>query len=147
VKKLKVNWPKFTATFKALRAPIFNWAVGLTLAFKAGLLFELFRVTPAPTEPLFLQLFSWLVIVFGIGYFWASKDPAANAPIVRLGLLGKLSVVLAALACVLTGAVSWQMMILASADLLYVILFWRALKGMESLKVRELITDHEARGR
>ncbi len=115
-----------------LTAAIFNWAVGLTLAFKAELLFELFRVTPVPAEPLFLQLFSWLVIVFGIGYFWAYKDPVANVPIIKLGILGKLSVVLVALACVLAGAVSWQMMLLASADLLYVILFWRALKGMRS---------------
>jgi hypothetical protein len=113
-----------------LTAAIFNWAVGLVLAFKAELLFELFRVTPAPTEPLFLQLFSWLVIVFGIGYFWASKDLAANVSIVKLGLLGKLSVVLVVLACILTGAVSWQMMLLASVDLVYAALFWRALKSL-----------------
>ncbi len=115
-----------------LTAAIFNWAVGLTLAFKAEFLFELFRVTPVPVEPLFLQLFSWLVIIFGIGYFWVYKDPVANVPVIKLGILGKLSVVLVALACVLAGAVSWQMMLLASADLLYVILFWRALKGMRS---------------
>jgi hypothetical protein len=113
-----------------LTAAIFNWTVGLALAFKAGLLFELFRVTPAPTEPLFLQLFSWLIIIFGIGYFWASKDLAANVSIVKLGLLGKLSVVLVVLACILAGVVSWQMMLLASADLVYAALFWRALRSL-----------------
>ena len=112
-----------------LTAAIFNWAVGLALAFKAGLLFELFRVTPAPTEPLFLQLFAWLVVVFGIGYWWVSTDPAANAPIIKLGILGKISVFLAVLACVLMDAVSWQMLILASGDLVYAALFWRALKA------------------
>ncbi len=110
-----------------LTGAIFNWAVGLALAFQARLLFELFRVTPVPTEPLFLQLFAWLVVAFGVGYFWVSRDPAGNIPIIKLGILGKLSVVLSALACVLMGAVSWQMMILASADLLYLMLFWRAL--------------------
>ena len=109
-----------------LSAAIFNWLVGLALAVKAQLLFDLFRVSPAPTEPLFLQLFAWLVIVFGIGYFWVSRDPAPNTPIIKLGILGKISVVLACLACVLTGVVSWQMLILASADLVYAILFWRA---------------------
>jgi hypothetical protein len=113
-----------------LTAAIFNWAVGLVLAFKAELLFELFQITPAPTEPLFLQLFSWLVIVFGIGYFWASKDLAANVSIVKLGLLGKLSVVLVVLACILAGVVSWQMMLLASVDLVYAALFWRALRSL-----------------
>ena len=111
-----------------LSAAIFNWLVGLALAVKAQLLFDLFRVSPAPTEPLFLQLFAWLVIVFGIGYFWVSRDPAPNTPIIKLGILGKISVVLVCLGCVLTGVVSWQMMILACADLVYAVLFWRALK-------------------
>lgn len=113
-----------------LTAAIFNWAVGIALAFKARLLFDLFRITPQVTEPLFLQLFAWLVFVFGIGYFWVSRNPSANIPIIKLGILGKTSVALVALACVVTGSVSWQIMILASADLLYAILFWCALKGV-----------------
>ena len=109
----------------------FNWLAGLAVAVNAELLFGLFRITPLPTEPLFLQLFAWLVIVFGIGYFWVSRDPVANVPIIKLGMIGKLSVVLVSLACVLTGSVSWQMMTLVSADLLYAILFWRALKAIQ----------------
>ena len=109
----------------------FNWVAGGAVAVNAGWLFSFFRVTPLPTEPLFLQLFAWLVIVFGIGYFWASRDPAANVPVVKLGMLGKLSVVLVGLVCVLTGSVSWQIMLLMSADLLYAILFWRALKAIQ----------------
>ena len=106
----------------------FNWLAGLAVAVNAELLFGLFRITPLPTEPLFLQLFAWLVIVFGIAYFWASRDPAANVPVIKRGMIGKLSVVLVSLTCVLTGSVSWQMLILVSVDLLYAILFWRALK-------------------
>ena len=109
----------------------FNWLAGLAVAVNAGWLFSLFRITPLPTEPLFLQFFAWLVIVFGIGYFWASKDPVANVPIIKLGMLGKLSVVLVSLACVLTGSISWQMMLLVSVDLLYAILFWRALQSIQ----------------
>lgn len=109
----------------------FNWLAGLAVAVNAELLFGLFRITPLPTEPLFLQLFAWLVIVFGIGYFWVSRDPVANVPIIKLGMIGKLSVVLVSLACVLTGSVSWQMMTLVSADLLYAILFWRALQSIQ----------------
>ena len=109
----------------------FNWLAGLAVAVNVELLFGLFRITPLPTEPLFLQLFAWLVIVFGIGYFWVSRDPVANVPIIKLGMIGKLSVVLVSLACVLTGSVSWQMMTLVSADLLYAILFWRALKAIQ----------------
>ena len=109
----------------------FNWLAGLAVAVNVELLFGLFRITPLPTEPLFLQLFAWLVVVFGIGYFWVSRDPVANVPIIKLGMIGKLSVVLVSLACVLTGSVSWQMMTLVSADLLYAILFWRALQTLQ----------------
>ena len=109
----------------------FNWVAGGAVAVNAGWLFSLFGITPLPTEPLFHQLFAWLVIVFGIGYFWASRDPEANVPVIKLGMLGKLSVVLVSLACVLTGSVSWQIMLLMSVDLLYAILFWRALKTLQ----------------
>ena len=114
-----------------ITAAWFNWLAGLAVAVNAELLFGLFRITPLPTEPLFLQLFAWLVIVFGIGYFWVSRDPVANVPIIKLGMIGKLSVVLVSLACVLTGSISWQMMTLVSADLLYAILFWRALQSIQ----------------
>jgi hypothetical protein len=109
----------------------FNWVAGGAVAINVELLFGLFRITPLPTEPLFLQLFAWVIIVFGIGYFWASRDPVANVPVIKLGMIGKLSVVLVSLACVLTGSVSWQIMLLVSVDLLYAILFWRALKEIQ----------------
>ena len=80
---------------------------------------------------MFLQFFAWLVVVFGIGYFWVSRDAAGNLPIIRLGLLGKASVVLVALGCVLTGAVSGQLMLLASVDGVYAVLFWRALRALQ----------------
>ena len=112
-------------------AALFNWAAGGAVAVNAGWLFGLLRITPLPTESLFIQLFAWLVIDFGIGYFWASRDPEANVPVIKLGMLGKLSVVLVSLACVLTGSVSWQLMILVSADLLYAILFWRTLQSIQ----------------
>ena len=118
-----------------LTGAIFNWLVGLALLYDAALLFRLFRVTPEPSEPLFLQLFAWLVIVFGVGYFWVSRDPLANAPIIRLGILGKLSVVLVSVACVFAQVVSWQMLILTSADLVYAALFWRALRALPKASV------------
>jgi hypothetical protein len=81
--------PRNTTGTLFLTGAVFNWLVGLALHFDAGLLFELFRVTPAPTEPLFVQLFAWLVIVFGVGYLWVSRDPPGKVPIIWLGILGK----------------------------------------------------------
>jgi len=121
-------------TFRTLffTGAVFNWLVGLALLFDAPLLFRLFKVTPVPTEPLFIQLFAWLVIVFGVGYFWASRDPIGHAPIIKLGILGKASVFLVCLAATVTGMVSWQMMILASGDLVYAVLFGYALSALRS---------------
>ena len=113
-----------------LTGAIFNWLVGLTLHYDAALLFRLFHVTPVPAEPLFVRLFAWLVIVFGIGYYWVSRGPRANAPIIRLGILGKLSVVLVCLASFVAHTASWQLLILAAADLLYAVLFWWALRAI-----------------
>lgn len=112
-----------------LSGAIFNWLVGLALHYDAALLFRLFHVPPVPADPLFVRLFAWLVIVFGVGYYWVSRDPRANAPIIKLGILGKASVVLVCLASVAAHTVSWQLLILASADLLYAVLFWRALRA------------------
>lgn len=112
-------------------AALFNWLAGGALSVNAAFLFGLFHITPVPAEPLFLQMFAWVVIVFGVGYYWASRDPAANAPVIRLGALAKLSVFAASLVCVLTGSVSWQVMLLTSVDLLYAALFYAALRAGE----------------
>lgn len=117
-----------------LTAAVFNWLVGLALLFDAPLLFQLFQVTPAPTEPLFVQLFAWLVIVFGVGYFWVSRDPLLNAAIIKLGILGKVSVFLVCLAATVAGIVSWQMLILASADGVYAAFFFFALRALGSAR-------------
>ena len=113
-------------------AAAFNGLVALGLAVDVEMLFGWFRVTPSPTEPLFVYLFAWLVFAFGVGYFWASRDPAGNRPLIRLGIVGKLGVVAVALVSTVTGVVSWQLMILAGADLVYAVLFWRALVALRN---------------
>ena len=97
-------------------AAAFNWLVGLVLFFDAGLLFQLFHVTPLPTETPFLRLFAGLVFVFGLGYYAAGNDLKINAPVIRLGGIAKLVVVAIAVAEVLLGNISWQFILLAAAD-------------------------------
>jgi hypothetical protein len=82
---------------------------------------------------LFVQLFAWLIIVFGVGYLWVSRDAPANVSIIRLGILSKASVVLVCLASTVMVTVSWQLMILASADLVYAMLFVRALRVLRPI--------------
>jgi hypothetical protein len=110
-------------------AACFNWLVALALLVFPVMLLQLFRVTPLPTEPLFLHMFAALVFVFGVGYYWASRGFITNAPIVRLGMISKFAVVITGLVNTLLGNVSWQIMLLVSPDLLYGILFFIALKA------------------
>jgi len=106
----------------------FNWLVGLILFFNAGLLFELFHVTPLPSETTFLRLFAGLVFVFGFAYYAAGDDLKIHAPVIRLGAVAKLTVVAIAAYEVMLGNISWQFMLLAGADLVFALLFFKALK-------------------
>jgi hypothetical protein len=63
--------PRNTTGTLFLTGAVFNWLVGLALHFDAEL------------------LFAWLVIVFGVGYLWVSRDPPGKVPIIWLGILGK----------------------------------------------------------
>ena len=119
-----------TASKMLLGGAIFNWAVALTLFFIPGVFLNLFSVTPAPQQSLWVQQFAGLVFVFGIGYYWASRDFEANIQIIRMAVIGKVGVVLIGLLNVVTGDISWQFMLPASGDLIFVILFVMALKGL-----------------
>ena len=113
-----------------LTGAIFNWAVALTLFFIPEIFLNLLSVTPTPQQSLWVQQFAGLVFVFGIGYYWASRDFEANIQIIRLAVIGKAGVVLIGLLNVATGDVSWQFMLPASGDLIFVILFIMALKAL-----------------
>jgi hypothetical protein len=119
-----------TASKMLLGGAIFNWVVALPLFFIPGFFLNLLSVTPAPQQSLWVQQFAGLVFVFGIGYYWASRDFEANIQIIRMAVIGKAGVVLIGLLNVATGDVSWQFMLPVSGDLIFVILFVMALKAL-----------------
>jgi hypothetical protein len=47
--------------------------------------------TPRP-DPVYRALFLALAFVFGLGYWWVGRDPCRNRDIIRMGVLGQLSV-------------------------------------------------------
>ncbi len=87
-----------------------------------------FHISPLPTETLFVRLFAGLVFVFGFGYYAAGNDLNTNAPVIRLGAIAKLSVVAIGAYELALGNISWQFMLLAGADLIFAILFFKALR-------------------
>lgn len=119
-----------TASKMFLVGAVFNWIVGATLFFMPNIFLSLFFVTPPVEQTLWIQQFGGLVFVFGIGYYWASRDFEVNQQIIRLAVIAKSAVVLVGLLNVLTGGISWQFMIPASADAIFVALFVLALKSL-----------------
>jgi hypothetical protein len=111
-------------------AAVFNWLVGLGLFFAADSLLGLFQISPLPSETLFLRLFAGLVFIFGFAYYAARCDLQANAPVIRLGAVAKLAVVAIAALEIALGNVSWQLMLIAGADLVFAVLFLMALSGL-----------------
>ncbi len=70
---------------------LWNWVATLVLALGYRWIFPLFGMT-LPRYPVFFLLFLALAFVYGIGYYWVSRDLDRNHDIVRLGILGKILV-------------------------------------------------------
>lgn len=113
-----------------LAAAIFNWVVAAALFFIPNVLLDLLSISPRVEQTLWVQEFAGLVLMFGIGYFWAFRDFEANANIIRLAVAAKSLVVLIGLLNVFAGQISWQFMLVASIDALFVVLFVVALNAL-----------------
>ena len=44
---------------------------------------------PGPPDTISLQLLASCLFVFGVGYYWVSRDHSRNRELVKLGVLGK----------------------------------------------------------
>ena len=103
-------------------AALFNLAVGLPMllapeAMLAGL------GQPVPTDLLMTRLASALIVVFGVGYAMAARDPVANRPILWLGVLGKAPIPLLVWLGGGAAALASSAFILSLGDLAFAALF------------------------
>lgn len=121
-----------------LYAAFFNWFVGGGILIAYRPLFYMTGITPIPENPLFLYLFSGFLLVFGLGYFWASRDFLHNIPVIKLGIIGKLIVFVLVLDHFLAGNISWPFFMLACVDLVYALLFIHALRRLHTSGVKRL---------
>jgi hypothetical protein len=112
-------------------AAIFNWLVALVFLFAYQPAFKLLGITPIPDNPIYLHLFAILVAMFGWAYYQAGTDFIANRNLIELGAIAKIAVFLLPFGYFLVGLISWQLPLLASVDLLYALLFIRALKAQK----------------
>jgi hypothetical protein len=84
---------------------------------------------PPGEHPVYLTTVALFVMTFGVGYFWVA---AANRPerlFITLGAIGKLGFFLIVLGCWLMGSLPGMAAVMASADLVFAVIFIAWLLG------------------
>ena len=76
-----------------------------------------------PKYPVFFLMFLGLCFVFGIGYYWVSRDIYNNHGIVKMGIIGKLIVFVGMLWACLIGQIHFIPASAGVVDLIFVILY------------------------
>lgn len=115
---------------------IWNWVASLTFAIGWKFLFPLFGMA-LPNYLVFYMLFLGLCFVYGIGYFWVSRDISNNHGIVRMGIIGKLVVFAGFLIAWYMGELALIIVGAGVVDLIFVILFIDFLKTYTKMEVHD----------
>lgn len=114
---------------------IWNWSAAAIFALGYKILFPLFGMA-IPLYPVFFQMFLGLAFVFGIGYFWVSKDLDKNHDIVRMGIIGKLFVFAAMLWAWVSGQIPLILTGAGVVDLLFAVLYMEFLFTCKNTEAR-----------
>ncbi len=109
-------------------AALFNITVAVLLVFGNVTTWKLFGLPP-PHETLFVQLFAVFVALFGVAYFWIGLAPADKRPLIQLCAFGKLTIFTTIVLEYLAGNAPAMIIGPASGDLIFAILFLRALRN------------------
>lgn len=105
---------------------LWNWVATVIFALGYGVIFPLFGL-PLPIYPVFFLMFLGLAFVFGIGYYWVSKDIYKNHDIVRMGIIGKIIVFVALVWAWVDGQIPLILTGAGVADLVFAILYFEFL--------------------
>ena len=101
---------------------IWNWVAAISFAMGYKFVFPLFGME-LPKYPIFFLLFLGLAFVFGIGYYWVSKDIHQNHAVVKMGIIGKIIVFVGLTADAVAGNISILLVGPGIIDLIFAILF------------------------
>jgi len=112
-----------------LSAAIVNALVAGLFFAMPGTMYESMVTGPAPDNAAgVMYLFGTAVAVFGLGYYWVSRDFQKNRQLAVLAVYGKLGVFVVAIIAALIGAVSVSGLAGTLIDLTYGLLFAYALR-------------------
>lgn len=80
-----------------------------------------------PQTMLWYYCFLGAVFVFGMGYYWISKDVRRNRDIIKMGIIGKIIVFLLFLIYLLKGEITFLFFLAGCVDLIFTVLFVKVL--------------------
>jgi hypothetical protein len=112
---------------------LWNWGAALIIFFFYESVYSIFGMEP-PLYPANLQLFLAVVFVFGIGYYWVSKDASKNHDIVKMGIAGKIMVFMLLLYHSVFGNLSLFFTASGTVDLVFAVLFFEFLIHIQKVK-------------
>ena len=114
---------------------LWNWVAGLLFFFSSDAIFA-FLGMKENNYPGVMQMAMALVFVFGIGYYWVSKDLFMNHDIVKLGIIAKILVFFIFSYHVFIGNIPMQLGLSGVVDLAFAILFFEFLMNMKKARAR-----------
>jgi len=71
-----------------IAAAVYNLAWGALNLLAPGAIFDVLRL-PRPSAPWLWQVVAMFVLLYGLAYWWAARDPLRHRHLVAIGLLGK----------------------------------------------------------
>jgi hypothetical protein len=80
-----------------------------------------------PQTMLWYYCFLSAVFIFGLGYYWISKDVSRNRDIIKMGIIGKTMVFLMFLIYLFKGEITILLFLAGCVDLIFTILFVKVL--------------------
>ncbi len=80
-----------------------------------------------PQAMLWYYCFLGAVFIFGLGYYWVSKDLLKNRDIIKMGIAGKIMVFTLFLIYLFKGEITFLLFLAGCVDLIFTILFFKVL--------------------
>jgi len=98
-------------------------ATGAVLFLLSDVKFRQEAGFPGPPDKIALQLLASCLFVFGLGYYWVSRDLSRNRDLVKLGVIGKPLVFVVFFGHALAKEIPMLLVIPSMVDLLFGALF------------------------
>lgn len=80
-----------------------------------------------PQTMLWYYCFLCAVFIFGMGYYWVSKDVQRNRDIIKMGIIGKVVVFIMFSVYMIKGDITWLLFMAGCVDLIFTFLFKQVL--------------------